>query len=511
MAIDALLCGVIGGALTEWPASAPRDDAHAFLDLAERSLALPLVAYRLGAARKLDRWPAVIAARARAAAREALLLEAIRGKEDGRVLSVLADAGVRPLLLKGAALARRLYPAPWLRPRVDTDLLVPERDVDRVAVALARSGYREDAMVPGRLLFAERRWLRRVAPGVTYVLDVHWRVVNAHEFAAALPFDELAATAVAVPGLPSARAPNDGYSLLVAAVHHVVQHGAGFDPLWLYDIALLASRLGESGLAETAALARRHGLEAAYLHALHEAARWYGTSAAAVPGPAAAEAQRALDVYTRPDARLIDLVWRDVAALPTWRARLRLLGEHLFPPASYMLRRYGVSRRLWLPWLYVRRAITGWPGWLGPLANQRAAQIRRTAAGEPLDESAWTPDRYTEAEMGRSVSLDDVVRIPEEVLYRELDGELVLLNLRTGVFFGLDSVGTRIWHLLATHGSLGRVHRALVAEYEAPPRQLERDLIALVEKLRRKGLVVCTTPSSRGVASPRRQGRRPRR
>ena len=43
--------------------------------------------------------------------------------------------------------------------------------------------------------------------------------------------------------------------------------------------------------------------------------------------------------------------------------------------------------------------------------------------------------------------------IPEDVVVRDLAGEAVLLHLGTGTYFGLDTVGTRIWHLLAEHQS----------------------------------------------------------
>jgi len=39
-------------------------------------------------------------------------------------------------------------------------------------------------------------------------------------------------------------------------------------------------------------------------------------------------------------------------------------------------------------------------------------------------------------------TLDAAFRIPDEVIFRELDGEAVVLNLDTGVYFGLDAVGT---------------------------------------------------------------------
>ena len=86
-------------------------------------------------------------------------------------------------------------------------------------------------------------------------------------------------------------------------------------------------------------------------------------------------------------------------------------------------------------------------------------------------------------------SLDAAFRIPEEVIFRELDGEAVVLNLDTGIYFGLDAVGTRIWRLIEERKPLKAVLDTLIDEYEAPPDRLQRDLLAFVERLDNKGLL----------------------
>lgn len=87
------------------------------------------------------------------------------------------------------------------------------------------------------------------------------------------------------------------------------------------------------------------------------------------------------------------------------------------------------------------------------------------------------------------MSLDATVRIPEDVVFRELDGEAVLLNLESGIYFGLDPVGTRIWQLVEEHRALRRVLAALLTEFDAPPADLEADLVRFVDQLRGKGLL----------------------
>ena len=87
-----------------------------------------------------------------------------------------------------------------------------------------------------------------------------------------------------------------------------------------------------------------------------------------------------------------------------------------------------------------------------------------------------------------ALTLDSRVRIEDEVVYRDLEGEAVVLNLKTGRYFGLDPVGTRIWQLLADH-SLREILRLLAAEYEAGEQQIGEDLLRLVEQLRDQQLV----------------------
>ena len=78
----------------------------------------------------------------------------------------------------------------------------------------------------------------------------------------------------------------------------------------------------------------------------------------------------------------------------------------------------------------------------------------------------------------------------DDVVFRELDGEGVILNLASGIYFGLDQTGTRMWRLIEQHGQLTAVMAALSDEYEAASETLERDLISLVAELTEKGLLV---------------------
>jgi hypothetical protein len=81
------------------------------------------------------------------------------------------------------------------------------------------------------------------------------------------------------------------------------------------------------------------------------------------------------------------------------------------------------------------------------------------------------------------------VRVNDDVLFQELQGEAVVLNLKSGVYFGLDPVGTRIWQLFAAHELLSEIAQTIVAEYEVAEDRSTADLLALVTDLERNGLI----------------------
>ena len=79
--------------------------------------------------------------------------------------------------------------------------------------------------------------------------------------------------------------------------------------------------------------------------------------------------------------------------------------------------------------------------------------------------------------------------IPEQVRFREIDGEAILLNLDSGVYFGLDEIGTRVWSLISEQLSLSDVQRRMIAEFDVSQSQLHQDLDQLIRELLSQGLL----------------------
>ncbi len=87
------------------------------------------------------------------------------------------------------------------------------------------------------------------------------------------------------------------------------------------------------------------------------------------------------------------------------------------------------------------------------------------------------------------VASTDQFFVHPSVICRELSGETVLLNLESGVYYGLDSVGTRVWQLIVQGRTIAGVCDTMLAEYEVAPDLLHADVTRLVGELRDRGIV----------------------
>jgi hypothetical protein len=82
------------------------------------------------------------------------------------------------------------------------------------------------------------------------------------------------------------------------------------------------------------------------------------------------------------------------------------------------------------------------------------------------------------------------VRPSPDVIYRDLDGEAVLLDLASGRYFGLNAVATRVWVQLHEGTAVDTVIAAIAEEFDGDPDEIARDVAALLEELVSRGLLV---------------------
>jgi hypothetical protein len=87
------------------------------------------------------------------------------------------------------------------------------------------------------------------------------------------------------------------------------------------------------------------------------------------------------------------------------------------------------------------------------------------------------------------LSFDTVVVASPEQVSCPLGDEAAILNLKNSVYYGMNSVGSRVWTLLKEPRKVGDVRDALVDEYEVDPERCGGDVLQLLEKMRDEGLI----------------------
>jgi len=90
--------------------------------------------------------------------------------------------------------------------------------------------------------------------------------------------------------------------------------------------------------------------------------------------------------------------------------------------------------------------------------------------------------------MAREIGSQTVIVASRDQLSADLGDSAALLNVREGVYYGLDEVGSRVWQSIQQPRSLASITDELLQEYEVERERLEADLISLAADLCAAGL-----------------------
>jgi hypothetical protein len=95
------------------------------------------------------------------------------------------------------------------------------------------------------------------------------------------------------------------------------------------------------------------------------------------------------------------------------------------------------------------------------------------------------------------LSLTDAIIQDREPVSAVVDGEILMMSAESGSYFGLNSVGSRIWELAAKPIIIRELCDRLREEYDVSPEQCEGEVLVYLEQLLDRGLIrVCDAPAA---------------
>jgi len=87
------------------------------------------------------------------------------------------------------------------------------------------------------------------------------------------------------------------------------------------------------------------------------------------------------------------------------------------------------------------------------------------------------------------VSRDSVVVRDPQLPASRVDQDVVILNIATGRYSGLDEVGRRIWEAIESPVRVGALCDRLASQYRGDPLVIEQDVIRFLGQLRDESLI----------------------
>jgi hypothetical protein len=97
-----------------------------------------------------------------------------------------------------------------------------------------------------------------------------------------------------------------------------------------------------------------------------------------------------------------------------------------------------------------------------------------------------TPD--TAVATGRIADTTIISRSPS-VITAEVDGEVVMMSIERGQYFGLDDIGSDIWKRLDPPCAFADLVDRLAADYDADRASIAADVRALLETMAERDVV----------------------
>jgi len=294
------------------------------------------------------------------ACRNTLLL-----KELSYVLDKLAAVGVNVIVLKGAALAEKVYGDIAARPMADIDLLIHPEDLRLVREVLANFGYQISGveMQTGFTEEFRNEEIHGKQGLVNISLDLHWRLISPVYYQRTFLTDWFWETALStkISGSPAFVLGNEAQIIYLCA--HLMLHHGGNSLLWLHDIAeAIAFSPTQIHWDLIITKAQVYDLVLSVKQVLSRVAdEWQVNIPANVRSQLSSlqPSWEEIRAYSWQHQTMASRLFDDLAGAKNWLTRLRIAWDTLFPSRAYMQHRYKIYHPLLLPFYYPYRWLRG--------------------------------------------------------------------------------------------------------------------------------------------------------
>jgi hypothetical protein len=92
--------------------------------------------------------------------------------------------------------------------------------------------------------------------------------------------------------------------------------------------------------------------------------------------------------------------------------------------------------------------------------------------------------------MREKIALQHIVKRNPEIVTSNIDGEIVMMSIDNGEYYGLDEIASRIWELIEKPISVNSLIEALMDEFEVNKPDCANDTLEFLSEMANKGLII---------------------
>lgn len=285
------------------------------------------------------------------------------------LLNELNTNNIHYVVLKGFALAYDIYSKSYLRPSVDIDILIEDKDIERSKVIFLKKGYQNIKEWEPKEVHLQFTYSKPLLQNITCHWDVHRAISNDHEVSNLLPFSEVYArhsiTKVGETWFKSISRPH----AFIHASIHFLRHKYRKDTvrlIWLYDLFVLADKMTIAESDELILLVKSKGLANIIMQAIEDTLVHFPSEYLNILKNKVQKlpAGNKLNYLLADSSNGLQRFARQLKSTKSISSAFVLVRETLLPPKEQIYSKYGnvSSKLLWL--YYIKRVVSGMVKWV---------------------------------------------------------------------------------------------------------------------------------------------------
>jgi hypothetical protein len=87
------------------------------------------------------------------------------------------------------------------------------------------------------------------------------------------------------------------------------------------------------------------------------------------------------------------------------------------------------------------------------------------------------------------ISMDSTIVGDTNIVFNEMDGETIMMSIENGEYYGINSIGSRIWKLLETPKAASEICDALLPDFDVTREQCAKDVLLFLNRMAEKGVI----------------------